>query len=398
MIVHFHPRKLSEKPNSLTHQVDYYLKRGDRDFMLVNPQNLQPIFTQEKLAMAFHTTHLMEISLNAAALMDESIPILDTAVLFNDIRTGLQVDLIVSKELALCLKGSPSPCFSLSSSSLLLMDCHIYVPEFQPRPNHSNLHTHILQSKHNHPTAGHFGYNKTLELLCQDYVWPTIHADCKQFITQCILCTCNKPSCHCPYGLLQPLPIPECPWHSISMDFIEQLPVSKGYTTILVVIDCLSKEGVFIPTTDTVTSVNVADTFVTHVFSKHGIPLHVSSNHGSEFTSHFFCSLGSLLRMHPHFTSSHHPSANSQVEQVNSTLEQYLWIYCNYEQDNWSTLLLLAEFTYNNTPHATTGVSPFFVTCGYDPLIAVYPDAKVTDLCAKHFAMNFNKVHKFLCD
>ena len=79
-------------------------------------------------------------------------------------------------------------------------------------------------------------------------------------------------------------------------------------------------------------------------------------------------------------------------------LEQYLHIYCNYEQDNWSKLLPLAEFAYNNAPHATTGVSPFLATCGYNLLIAVYPDAKVMDLCARHFTVNFNKVHKFLCD
>ena len=72
------------------------------------------------------------------------------------------------------------------------------------------------------------------------------------------------------------------------MDFIEQLPASNGFTAILVVIDHLMKESVFIPMTDSATAVDVADAFVTHVFVKHGIPLHVSSNHGSEFTSHFF--------------------------------------------------------------------------------------------------------------
>ena len=180
------------------------------------------------------------------------------------------------------------------------------------------------------------------------------------------------------------------------MDFIKQLPASNGFTAILVVIDRLSKESIFIPTTDTVTAAEVADIFVTHVFSKHGIPLHVSSDRGSEFTSHFFRSLGSLLRMRLHFTSGHHLSANGQVKRINSTLEQYLRIYCNYEQDNWSKLLPLAEFAYNNAPHATTGVSPFFATRGYDPLIAVYPDAEVTDLRARHFAVNFDEVHKFL--
>jgi hypothetical protein len=79
-------------------------------------------------------------------------------------------------------------------------------------------------------------------------------------------------------------------------------------------------------------------------------------------------------------------------------LKQYLQIYCNYEQDNWSKLLPLAEFAYNNAPHSSTGVSPFFATRGYDPLIAVHPDAEVTDLHTKHFAINFDEVHRFLRD
>ncbi len=180
------------------------------------------------------------------------------------------------------------------------------------------------------------------------------------------------------------------------MDFIEQLPPSNGYTAILVVIDHLSKESVFIPTTDTASAVDVADAFVTHVFARHGIPLHVSSDHGSEFTLHFFRSLSSLLHMHLHFTLGHHPLANGQVERVNSTLKQYLRIYCNYQQDNWSKLLPLAEFAYNNAPHSTTGVSPFFANKGYDLLIAVHPDAEITDLRACHYAVNFDELHQFL--
>ena len=232
----------------------------------------------------------------------------------------------------------------------------------------------------------------------RNYTWPNLRHDCKNFVEQCVLCKRNKTTHHLPYGLLQPLPILERPWHSISMDFIEQLPTSNGYTAILVVINHLTKESVFIPTTDNATAMDVADFFVTHVFAKHGIPLHVSSDCSSEFTSHFFRSLGSLLHMRLHFTSGHHPSTNGQVEHTNSTLEQYLHIYCNYQQDNWLKLLPLAEFAYNNAPHASTGVLPFFANRGYDPLIAVYPDAEITDLCARHFAINFNKIHQFLRD
>jgi len=122
-----------------------------------------------------------------------------------------------------------------------------------------------------------------------------------------------------------------------------------------------------------------------------GHPLNVFSDRGSEFTSHFFRFLGSLLGMHLHFTSGHHPSANGQVGRVNSTLEQNLRIYCN-----WSKLLPSAEIAYNNAPHATTGVS--FATRGCDPLIAIHPDAEVTDLHARHSAINIDENHKFLRD
>jgi hypothetical protein len=183
----------------------------------------------------------------------------------------------------------------MSQTGLLLLDHRVYVPDY--RPKRGNLRTRILQSKHDHITAGHFRYNKTLELLCREYVWPNIRSDVQRFVSQCVLCARNKPTRHRPYGLLQPLPIPEQPWHSVSMDFIEQLPALNGYTAILVIVDRLSKESIFIPTTDNATAVDVADYFVTHVFSKHGIPLHVSSNRRSEFTSHFFRSLGTLLQM-----------------------------------------------------------------------------------------------------
>ena len=79
------------------------------------------------------------------------------------------------------------------------------------------------------------------------------------------------------------------------MDFIEQLPPSSGYTAILVVVDRLSKQVIFIPTTDTVTSADLAQLFVLHVFSKHGVPSHVTSDRGSEFVSRFFRSLGQAV-------------------------------------------------------------------------------------------------------
>ncbi|CDO74371.1 hypothetical protein BN946_scf184355.g19 [Trametes cinnabarina] len=101
------------------------------------------------------------------------------------------------------------------------------------------------------------------------------------------------------------------------MDLIEQLPSSRGYTTILIVVDRLTKQAIFIPMHDTLTALELADLFVMHVFSKHGVPLHVTSDRGSEFVSHFFRSLGKALDMCLHFTSGYHPKGDGQTKQVN---------------------------------------------------------------------------------
>ncbi|KAL7280509.1 hypothetical protein ACG7TL_005441 [Trametes sanguinea] len=180
------------------------------------------------------------------------------------------------------------------------------------------------------------------------------------------------------------------------MDLIKQLPNSRGYSAILAVVDRLTKQGIFILTHDTLTALELADLFVMHIFSKHGVPSHVTSDWGLEFVSHFFRSLGKALDMRLHFTSGYHPEGDRQTERVNQTLEQYLRIYTNYQQDNWSKLLPLAEFTYNNALNSTTGISPFFPNKGYNPAISVHPERDLTSACAWEVAVDLDQLHSVL--
>ena len=162
------------------------------------------------------------------------------------------------------------------------------------------------------------------------------------------------------------------------MDFIEKLPMSNGSDTILVIIDHLTKQSIFILTVNTITSPMLAKLFVLHVFSKHGVPSHITSNCGTEFISAFFCLLGKVLDMKLHFTSGYHPEGDGQTGRANQTLEQYLRVYCNYQQSNWSNLLPIAEFAYNNAPNAMTGLSPFYANKGYHPNLSIHPERDVT--------------------
>ena len=77
-------------------------------------------------------------------------------------------------------------------------------------------------------------------------------------------------------------------------------------------------------------------------------------------------------------------------------LEQYLQVYSNYQQDNWLDLLPLAEFTYNNAPSMTTGISPFYANKGYHLNISIHPEREVASRKAREFAIDLDELHTIL--
>ena len=180
------------------------------------------------------------------------------------------------------------------------------------------------------------------------------------------------------------------------MDLIEQLPTSGEYDCILVIVDRSSKQVILIPCDVHLNSPQLARLFLIHVFSKHGVPSHVTSDRGREFVSAFFRSLAELLDMKLHFTSGWHPSADGQTERMNQTVEQYIRIFCSYQQDDWDKLLPLAEFALNNAPNASTGISPFYANKGYNPAITVHPERDVAETHARDYAVDLQDLHQFL--
>ena len=100
--------------------------------------------------------------------------------------------------------------------------------------------------------------------------------------------------------------------------------------------------------------------------------------------------------MRLHFTSGYHPEGDGQTECTNQTLKQYLRVYCNYQQDNWSKLLPLVEFAYNNALSATTSVSPFFANKGYHLNITVHPKRDIASSRAHDFAVDLDELQSTL--
>ena len=131
------------------------------------------------------------------------------------------------------------------------------------------------------------------------------------------------------------------------------------------------RQGIFIPCHVTDDAKEFAKLFLQHVFSKHGLLADIISDCGSLFVSEFWQELCKHLQIESHLSTAYHSQTDGQTERVNQSLEQYIQIYCEYDQDNWYDLLPLAEFTYNNSPHRSTGVTPFFTNKGYHPKLSI---------------------------
>ncbi|GJR23769.1 retrotransposon-related protein [Tanacetum coccineum] len=94
----------------------------------------------------------------------------------------------------------------------------------------------------------------------------------KQFIRECDVCQRQKPDLAAYPSYIQPLPIPDKIWSSISMDFIEGLLSSQHKTVIMVVVDRMSKYAYFIALQHRFTASTIAQVFLDNVYKLHGLP------------------------------------------------------------------------------------------------------------------------------
>ncbi|MEE6526451.1 hypothetical protein FKM82_027115 [Ascaphus truei] len=151
------------------------------------------------------------------------------------------------------------------------------------------------------------------------------------------------------------------------MDFIVDLPKSKGMDTILVVVDRFSKQAHFIPLKGLPSAPKLAEVFVKVVFRLHGSPQTIVSDRGSQFVSKFWRAFCKKLNVALHFSSGYHPQTNGQTERTNQSLEQFLHCFISDSQDNWLDLLPWAEFAHNNLRNESTLQSPFLSNFGFHP-------------------------------
>ncbi|SYW75163.1 uncharacterized protein UHO2_03557 [Ustilago hordei] len=214
----------------------------------------------------------------------------------------------------------------------------------------------VMTQCHDGITAGHIGRDATIKAAQRHYWWPNMTAWIADYVASCPVCARYKAPHHRPYGLLQPLATPDRPWGSISLDFIEGLPPSKKYDSktydsILVIVDRLTKFAILAPTHKTVMAKQTAVLLYGHMVRLFGYPDHMVSDRGRQFISGAWRAFAEQMGVKHSLSTAYHPQTDGQTERVNQVIEQYLRMYCNYEQNDWANLLDTVAFVYNNTVH-----------------------------------------------
>ena len=200
----------------------------------------------------------------------------------------------------------------------------LHVPE-------GSCRTQVLQTCNDDPLVGHFGVAKLFELVSRGFWWPQTWKFVKEFIKTCYVCARAKVVHHRPYGLLQPLPIPNHPWASISMDFITNLPHVNGLDVVPVIVDRFFKMAHFVPCSKTISVKETTDLLLKSVVRLHGIPEDITSDRGPQFIFHFWKRFLQIFGASLKLSSAYHPQTDGKTERFNQILEQYLRCTISYQ-------------------------------------------------------------------
>jgi len=104
-----------------------------------------------------------------------------------------------------------------------------------------------------------------VELVIRNSWWPRVMMEVKQYVEGCDLCQRNKNRTEPPAGKLMPNAALDKPWVHITADFIVKLPLARGYGSILVVCNQLTKIAHFIPMTEKTSAEELVVLFWDHV-------------------------------------------------------------------------------------------------------------------------------------
>ena len=119
----------------------------------------------------------------------------------------------------------------------------------------------------------------------------------------------------------------------------------------------------------TINALGLAEVIIDVVVRHYGLSNSIVTDRGLLFTSKFWSLLCYFLGIKRRLSTTFYLQINDQIKKQNSTMEAYLRVFVNFEQNDWAQLFPMVEFAYNNAKNASTGHTLFKLNCGYHPCV-----------------------------
>ena len=210
-----------------------------------------------------------------------------------------------------------------------------------------------------HPSA-----RSTAFLLKQKFIWHGISKDAKSWSRSCLSCQTAKVHRHTETGI-GAFPQPQRRFAHVHVDVVGPLPPAEGFKYLFTIIDRSTRWPEAVPMKEA-TAASCASAFLSAWVSRFGVPLHITSDRGSTFTSQLWTSLNGLLGSTSHLTTSYNPEANGIVERMHRTLKAALITRC--KDASWVSQLPWVLLGLRTTPKDASNVSSAEMVYG-DPLV-----------------------------
>lgn len=222
-----------------------------------------------------------------------------------------------------------------------------------------------LKLAHDTLFGGHLGTRKTGERLKAQFYWPGIDRSVRLYLRSCEKCQKFEPKGRTPRATLGSMPLIDQPFRRIAVDLVGPLkPITdRGHQYILTVVDYATRYPEAIPLKKIDTE-NVAEALL-ELYTRVGLPEEVLSDLGTQFISETMNEVSRLLSIRRLTTTPYHPMANGLVEKFNGTMKNMLKKLCQEKPKDWDRYLQPLMFAYRETPHLSTGFSPFEMLYGW---------------------------------
>lgn len=228
-----------------------------------------------------------------------------------------------------------------------------------------NLRLNLIKENHNNSLASHQGIAKTIARIKDQYYWPSMRMDIKNYVRKCEICQLTKYPNITLRSEMGKQKEPSRPWEMISVDLIGPLPRSKkGNNFILVIIDVFTKFTLLHPINKP-TSNKVIQFLEEQVFLMYGVPFVAIQDNGSQFISKKYKKLLADYEIRPWFIATYHPQANS-VERMNRSVKTAIRAYVSTDHREWDLQLPQIGCALRTALHESTKFTPYFLNYGQE--------------------------------